>query len=104
MKSLRETRREHCLTQDMVEELTGIDSRQISMIERGLQKPNDSTRARLEEVLGKIDWLETTGVQVLGSYIEAERLIKRLVGITVVMDKKDQMAIKKLITKYFKPK
>jgi len=81
--------------------MTGISQDQISLIERGMRNPSLSTRNKIENALGKIDWAETTGIQVRGSYQEAERLLKRLIGITIALDEKERKAIKRLIHKYY---
>lgn len=103
MKSLRNERQAQGITQVMLEEITGIHQENISLIEHGLQKPNQSTRKRLEDALGPIDWAETTGITVHGtSYTNAEKLVRKLIAMLQTMNDRDRRAIKKLIHKYFK--
>ena len=103
MKSLVDTRNEKRMTQMQLVALTGINQHQISCIERGLQTPTESTRSRIEKVLGKIDWMETGKIKLLTpNYFKAERLVNRLVRITLTMKQKDKAEIIKLIHKYFK--
>jgi len=102
MRNLRDARIEKGLTQYILEELSGITQTQISLIERGKHKPNRFTRVKLEQVLGPIDWSETSGIQVRGNYQRAERLANQLIGVIKGLDDKEFRTIKQLLFKYLK--
>lgn len=86
----------------MLEKLSGIHREHISMIERGKVNANEKTRNKIESVLGKVDFIENQNVKLKNaSYYQAERLVKRLVSITITMNPKDRNAINRLIHKYF---
>ena len=103
MNSLRDTRRRLGLTQEDLGKKTGIHREWISVVERGLSKPTQRTKAGIEAVTGPIDWLETASAISTKNpnYYQAERLVERLIAITATMDGSERTAIKKLITKYF---
>ena len=104
MRNMYHTRKTLQLTQEKLSELTGIAQSALSRLERGKYKANQMTRQKIEEVLGKIDWLETTGrINTKNpNYGEAEMLIHKLVSITATMDGTDKKAVNELIQKYFK--
>jgi transcriptional regulator with XRE-family HTH domain len=102
MRNMASERKKRRLTQIDLANLTAIKQSQISVIETGKVKPNARTRAAIENVLGPIDWTETTILPLRsGTYYEAERLVNKLVSITVALSEKDKASIKKLINKYF---
>jgi transcriptional regulator with XRE-family HTH domain len=102
MKSLHDERMDQGITQEMIERRTGITQEQISRIERGIVKPNQATREKIEKVLGMIDWAETKGIKLQGNYREAEMLVNKLVGIIPTLNTSDRKSIINLIHKYFK--
>jgi transcriptional regulator with XRE-family HTH domain len=103
MNSLRDERINQNITQVMLEELTGITQEQISLIERGKVKPLQSTRERIEKVLGKIDWFATSPIKrFTGNYSKAERLTNKLLAITMLLDDNEVKAIEQLIIKHLK--
>jgi transcriptional regulator with XRE-family HTH domain len=57
--TLKEVRKKLGLSQGQLSEKTGISQVLISNIESGKNSPQASTRAKIEKVLGKIDWLNT---------------------------------------------
>jgi transcriptional regulator with XRE-family HTH domain len=60
MKSLKQTRIEAGFSRPQIETTLGINTVQLSLIERGINSPNLLTRTRLELFFGtKIDWLDT---------------------------------------------
>ena len=102
MKSLYNTRKEKGVTQEKLAEMTGILQPNLSAIENGRRNPTEKVRERIEKVLGKIDWLESEQIHVeSGTYYKAERLVKKLVEITLTMKTNEKHEINKLICKYF---
>lgn len=103
MKNLREQRRSKRLTLRQLSEKTGIQTSYLSEMEHGLFKPKEFTRNKIEKVLGKIDWTETEGIQIEGtSYYDAERLVKKLVSISLLLADPEKNDLTQLIHKYFK--
>lgn len=102
MKSLRDTRKDQGLSQEQLSRMTGITIANISLVENGHHKPNEFTRERIESVLGRIDWIETQKVTLqTANFYRAERLLKRLVALSLTMCECDREELKNLIHKYF---
>ena len=106
MNSLREIRVAKGLTQEKLSDLSGLYQEKISTVERGKTKANQQTRQKIEKALDrKVDWIETEGIQLKSpDWYEAERLLKRLVELTLSMDVADRDNFNKMFTKYFKLK
>jgi predicted transcriptional regulator len=104
MNSLKQTRKAKGLTQRDLSERTGIVQSHISEIETGTFKANLSTRRKIEAVLGKVDWLETTVIRYCNnnSHYKAEQLVYKLIETTSLMDDVQKADINRLIHKYFK--
>lgn len=57
---LKSTRLQKGLTQeDLAQNLLGVRPATLAAIENGLSVPHRTTRARIESILGEIDWLST---------------------------------------------
>jgi transcriptional regulator with XRE-family HTH domain len=103
MRNMKDTRRSLNLTQDQLSELAGISQSNLSAIEHGKYKPNKSTREKIEKILGKVDWIETENITLKQTnYFKAERLLKRMVELTLTMEDKQRNEFKRLVFKYFK--
>lgn len=103
MRNMKDTRRSLNFTQDRLSELTGIPQSNLSAIEHGKYKPNQSTRDRIEKVLGKVDWIETEKLTLRQtSFFKAERLLKKIVELTLTMDDQHKTEFNRLVFKYFK--
>lgn len=103
MNGLYATRKLKGLTQDKLSDLTGIAQSYLSEIERGVNKANQITRKKIQSVLGQVDWIETESVRLREtSYYKAERLLKRVVELTMSMEKSQKDEFRKLVYKYFK--
>jgi len=102
MRSLRELRKQKGLCQEELGRLVGVDRVQVSRVETGQSLPYKSTKELFEAVLGPVDWLATAKHISIRNpdYLEAEKLIQKLVAITTAMNRKDKRAIKQLINKY----
>lgn len=102
MRSLRESRKQGGLTQEEFAKRVGVHQVHISRLERGNVLPFKYTKAKIEAVLGPVDWLATAKHITIRNpdYLEAEKLIERLVSITAGMGKKERKAIRQLIDKY----
>ncbi len=102
MSSLRDNRKHMGFSQVDLSNLTGISQDNISRIERGLYKTTQSTRQKIEAVVGKIDWIEVEGIKLHDSnFYKAERLLKRLIEASLVMNPKEKIILQKMIRKYF---
>ena len=84
----------------------GIDRVQVSRVETGKSLPFKSTKERFEIILGPVDWLATAKHITIRNpdYLEAEKLVERLVSITVAMNRKERKVIEQMISKYFNGK
>ena len=103
MRNMRDTRRSLSITQDQLADETGIPQSNLSAIENGKYKPNQNTRQRIEQSLGKIDWIENEKITLRkDSYFNAERLLKKIVEMTLTMDDQQKDEFKQLLYKYFK--
>jgi predicted transcriptional regulator len=103
MKAMKDRRRELHITQDVLADATGIPQQNISALEHGRFKPNQSTRSRIEKVLGKVDWIENEKIVLRkDSYFKAERLLKKIIELSLTMDAKQKDEFKQLVYKYFK--
>lgn len=103
MRNMKDTRRSLDLTQDQLSELTGIPQSNLSAIEHGKYKPNKSTREKIEKILGKVDWIETENITLRQtSFFKAERLLKRVVELTLTMEDQQRYEFQRLVFKYFK--
>ncbi|MBN2828828.1 MAG: helix-turn-helix transcriptional regulator [Candidatus Cloacimonetes bacterium] len=98
-----DTRKTLQLTQEKLSELTGIAQSALSRLERGKYNPNQTTRDRIEAVIGKVDWIENEKIKLRkSSYFKAERLLKKIVELTLTMEATQKEEFKQLIFKYFK--
>jgi transcriptional regulator with XRE-family HTH domain len=103
MNNMHYTRRAIGMTLKELANLTKINIGHLSEIERAKIRPTERTRNRIENILGRIDWLETSPIDFKDvSYEEAERMVKALVESTMLMNIKEKQAITSLIHKYFK--
>lgn len=103
MRNMKDTRRSLNFTQDRLSELTGIPQSNLSAIEHGKYNPTQSTRDRIEKVLGKVDWIETEKLTLRQtSFFKAERLLKKIVELTLTMDDRHKTEFNRLVFKYFK--
>lgn len=103
MRNMKDTRRLLNFTQDQLSELTGIPQSNLSAIEQGKYNPTQSTRDRIEKVLGKVDWIETEKLTLRQtSFFKAERLLKKIVELTLTMDNQQKSDFNRLVFKYFK--
>ena len=100
MRPLHEIRLSKGITQEELSELTGVHRVLVSRIETGKCRPNAATKLKLESVLGRIDWMPQTITIQNPSYLEAEKLVERLVSVTAAMNRKERKTIKQLIGKY----
>ena len=100
MRPLHELRSSKGLTQLELAELTGVHRVLISRIETGTCRPNASTKEKLETALGRIDWMPQTITIQNPSYLEAEKLVERLVSVTAAMNRKERKATRQLIVKH----
>lgn len=62
MNNLKAARISKRLTQRQVSELASINQSYYSELERGVNKPNAETRKKFESIFGKIDWIDTCGL------------------------------------------
>lgn len=100
MRSLNELRVAKGLTQLELAEMTGVHRVMISRIETGTCRPNAATKSKLEAVLGRVDWTPPTITIQNPNYLEATKLVERLISITAAMSRKEKKSIKQLIIKY----
>ncbi len=56
---LKLARAEYNLSQEELASIAGISNITLSRIESGLVKPHDSTKDKIEQVVGMIDWEKT---------------------------------------------
>jgi transcriptional regulator with XRE-family HTH domain len=103
MNNLYKARKAKGLTQEKLEEMTGIHAENISALEHGKFNPNKQSRQKIEKALGeKIDWSETSKLRLQSTnYFKAERLLNKLIGSYIQLNNKDKLSIKKLVQKYF---
>lgn len=102
MNALKEARLKAGLTQIELAEATGIKQPMISRIEKGKVVAHPDTKRRIEEKLGWVDWLSHERILISGSFIEAQTLVKKLLGIYLGMDHFEQQALKNYLWKYFR--
>ena len=103
MRNMKDTRRSLNFTQDRLSEMTGIPQQNLSALENGKYKPNLATRNKIEKVLGKVDWIETENITLKQTnYFKAERLLKRIVEMTLIMEDQQRDEFTRLVFKYFK--
>lgn len=104
MRTLKQARKEKRYNQKVLAALVGIHQESLSLLERGLSKPTQATKEKFEKVLGKIDWIETQQSIIIRdpNYLEAEKLVQKLVEVCAAMARKDKQSIKRLIIKYLK--
>lgn len=100
MRSLNELRVAKGLTQLELAEMTGVHRVMISRIETGTCRPNASTKEKLEAVLGRIDFTPPTITIQNPDYLEATKLVERLISVTAAMSRKEKKAIRQLIGKH----
>ena len=66
MNELKKIREQKGLTQSDLASLTGISQPHIASIESGKLLPNNSTRRKIEKILGsEVDWLKTFSADLL---------------------------------------
>jgi transcriptional regulator with XRE-family HTH domain len=104
MKSLRQLRKDSGLTQEDLSVMSGISQDHLSFIERGIYKPTEKTRNKIEQALNtKVDWLETGTIELHDcNWYQAERQLKRLVELTLNLDLNEKREFTKIVRKYFK--
>jgi transcriptional regulator with XRE-family HTH domain len=102
MRSLRELRIQTGLSQEELGSLIGVDRVQVSRVETGVSFPCKSTKELFEAVLGPVDWLATAKHITIRNpdYLEAEKLVQKIVSITAAMSTKERKSIKELLDKY----
>lgn len=102
MRNMYETRKSLNLTQDALSHLTGIAQSYLSEIERGVNKPTQATREKIQTILGPVDWIETGAITLREtSYYKAERLLKKVVELTMSMEKSQRVEFTQMVHKYF---
>ena len=83
--------------------MTGIAQGDLSKIERGFNIVTERTKQKIEKAIGHIDWITNTNLDLSSAnYYEAEKLVKKLIRTTALLDVQEKKAITSLITKYFK--
>ncbi len=103
MKSLRQIRKDLRLTQKILSEMSGISQDHLSLIERGKYKPTEKTRQKIEKVLGHIDWVLTSGIKIENpDFHKAEKMLKKVLGMTLTMNEIERLKFNKMILHYFK--
>ena len=100
MRTLRELRQSKNLNQLELAAIAGVHRVLISRIETGRARPNAATKSKLEEVLGRVDWTPPTITIQNPSYLEATKLVERLISITASMTRKEKKAIRQLLGKH----
>ena len=100
MRTLRELRQSKNLNQLELAALTGVHRVLISRIETGTCRPNAATKSKLEAVLGRIDFTPPTITIQNPNYLEATKLVERLISVTAAMSRKEKKAIRQLIGKH----
>jgi transcriptional regulator with XRE-family HTH domain len=103
MNSLRNSRLNLGYSQEKLSQLTGIAQANISTYEKGIKKPTDKTKEKIERVLGKLDWIESEGIQLKeSSWQIAEAHFKGMIEATLLMGKFERAKFNLLVLKYFK--
>ena len=104
MDDLKFIRKARGMKQFELAALSGISTTEISNIETGKNCPSRSTRERIEAVLGRLDWIETHGLDLrkAGDFRQAERLLQRLVSTIHGLTENEKTEILKLTSKYLK--
>ncbi|MBN1181802.1 MAG: helix-turn-helix transcriptional regulator [Bacteroidales bacterium] len=103
MRSLRETRKKLGFTQTELAKITSTPQSYLSEIERGKNKPSLKTKERIEGAVGKIDWIETSGMNLRSSnYYTAEKYFTKLMQTYLSLTGVERSEIKNLVKKYFK--
>ena len=100
MRSLHELRLSKGLTQLELSEVSGVHRVLISRVETGRARPNAATKSKLEAVLGRIDFTPPTITVQNPDYLEATKLVERLISITAAMSRKEKKAIRQLLGKH----
>lgn len=100
MRTLRELRQSKKLTQKELSKVSGVHRVLISRIETGRARPNAATKEKLEAVLDRIDFTPPTITIQNPDYLEATKLVERLISITAAMSRKEKKAIRQLIGKH----
>lgn len=104
MLNLKNQRKVFGITQAKLSVKTGVAQCYLSKLERGLKKPNEATRNKIESVLGNIDWSETIKIKTLlgGTLYDAEQLVHKLILVFQSLQFDDKLAIRTLVKKYFR--
>jgi predicted transcriptional regulator len=103
MNTLREARKRQGLTQTELSRLTGIYQPNLQVIEAGKVIAQRKSRARIEKVLGKLDWVGTSSVKIrTGDFVKAEKQLKRLLSMFIAMSEQEKSEFMAIITKCFK--
>ncbi len=103
MRNMRETRKSLGITQDQLSDATGIPQSNLSAIENGKYNPHKATREKIEAVLGKVDWIENKTIKLRKtSFFKAEKLLKTIIELSLLMEQNEKEEFKQLIFKYFK--
>lgn len=103
--NLRDARCKHQLTQVALAERCGLYPYNISTIERGRHRPNAETKRKIEAAIGHIDWIATERIEArTENYIRAERLLKRLIEISITLSEQQYERLRTLIAKHYKLK
>jgi len=105
--TLKEKRLEKGMNLIPLAELTGLTIANISLIERGLSKPSNKTRDKLEKVFGAIDFSEFDKKGKFrfkpATRIEAEKLLVTFTETLYRLDCKDQSYIANKTREALKP-
>lgn len=67
MKTLKKARIENQWTEENLAEVCGLTTVTISNLERGVTRPQKSTRKKIESILGNIDWVATENEGLINS-------------------------------------
>ena len=103
MNELKQARKVKELTLIQLADKTGLTIANLSLIERGLSKPNGNTIEKLEKVLGTIDWLSNSKGVEKGECVsknEITDLIRKLFSVLRNSPDEEQKQHKLIITKH----
>ena len=104
MENLKTCRINSGLTQLQLAKACGLSDVCISNIERGKFNANDKSKAKIEKALGcKVDWLQTGTIKLQSPDLgKAEKLLRKLLAIKILLSQNEQVEFNKLITYYLK--
>ena len=102
MQDLRSIRIAKGLKQHELAERAGISRVQVSNLETGKCNAQPETRKSIEVALGtSVDWLACVKLKLRDSGMnEAERLVKRLIELSVLMNPQERESIIITLNKY----